>query len=296
MTSLRRILFDTAWGPAVAWFLAAVFALLLMVFDTPVMCWCGLWFLCFLFGISLLLLLAATIAALVAFVRALLRKQWLRAALQAVLGVAAVFLANAAILPLYKLSEPVESRACEALPWTSTRPDVPFPFAIEHRIRPVAPFSGNIITCDMRVAFPSGKRIHLGREWSRPVSAAVYALDSGLYAIVDVRRPDYTNFFRLDPAAETVEVLAGDALFALLPEPLRVIGSGYSFDRSDHFIVVKTPDGEHQLRECVPAGDAFVGRRYLGSVAPDGTFAPGGPDDPYADLFTPSPSDHTILP
>lgn len=296
MTTLRRIILDTVWGPAVAWLLAAVLVLLVTVFETPILCWCGLGLLCFLVGIALFLFIMATVAALVAFVRALRRKQWRRALLQAVLGIAAVFLAGATISPLYQLSEPIESRACDAIPWTSTRPDAPFPFAIGHRLIPVAPFSGRIITCDMCIAFPSGKRIHLGREWLRPASAAIYALDSGLYALVDIRRPDYTNFFRIDPVAETVEVLAGNALFALPTETLRVIGGGYSSSRSDHFITVKTPTGEHQLRECVPATDAFATRRYLGRVTPDGMFEPGGPDDPYAELFTPSPSDHTLFP
>ncbi|MBQ7252194.1 MAG: hypothetical protein IJS32_06300 [Kiritimatiellae bacterium] len=293
MTSLRRILFDTAWGPAVAWFLAAVFTLLAMVFETSVMCRCGLWFFRFLSGSALFLFLAATVAALAAFARALLRKQWLRAALQAVLGVAAVLLAKTAILPLHKISEPVESRACEALPWTSTRPGVPFPFAIEHRILPVPPFSGAIQTCDMRIAFPSGKRIRLGREILRPATATVHALDAGRYALVDVRRPDYANFFRIDPGAETVEVLAWNALFALPPESLLVFGGRSGNDR---FITIETPDGEREIHECVPVGDAFANRRYLGLVGPDGNFTTAGPNDPRADLFDPSPSDHTLFP
>ena len=94
MTSLRNILFDTVWGPAVAWLVASVvsfglFNLLMTGSGQP-----------FAF-LAIIPLVLAALVALSAFILSLIQHRWLHALLQLLLLIVAQAATGAAAVPLY---------------------------------------------------------------------------------------------------------------------------------------------------------------------------------------------------
>lgn len=258
-----RLLFDSAWVPAVAWVGGVAVCLGVVVVMAPVERWCGRWVAEGLGWLALGLALLLSVAGLAAFVQALLGKRWGRAVVQLLLGGVAVVLAGIGGICANFLAWEVTSRTPGGIPWKSTPQDAPIPFAIECRAG--NPFRDRY---DKRILFPSGQRVRLGLEPGGDAGLAVYALDSGCFAVaVDVRRPGGPHrIYRIEPEDETVDFLS-DGKWIRLAE---------------------TPDGGFTFTTGVAAGEEFDRRRYLGLVTPGVGFEPapeGDGGDPWAEVL-----------
>ena len=162
--------------------------------------------------------------------------------------------------------------------WHSTPSDVPFPFAVEWRL-------ADEFCADWhkRIVFPSGHRTGLPSGEASNSPLAVYALDSGRYAIAfkDTFTP-YFYVFRIDSAKETVDWLSDGLWYPLPPDAVDFISWGADGP------LVKTRKGTLWVNRGVPAGDEYFHRRFLGFVSTSGSFEPST-SDPFPDpLWPPS--------
>jgi hypothetical protein len=313
-----RLLFDTAWGPAAIWGASAVPFLLVLVSACPIDDLCGRTTVRVLHVLALLPLLACTVGAAAASVRALLQRRRLRAFVQLLSGggVAAAF--AFALFPAVFLSS-VLVRHMPGGRWSwHAVPGTPFPFALEYRpVHPLLeeygkrlfvsfrcecrsvrfsialPFQSSdrafrlfVSKHEKRIVFPRGKRFGLWRDWGGDAADfAAYALPDGSFFLVDGAfrladgKFDLVDdwwygplfFYRIDPAAETVEVLGDDEWMALPPDCREITG------RWGNAITVETPSGERKIEGGRADDGAFEARRYLGLVTP-GAFYPDAPD------------------
>ena len=85
-----RLLFDSAWFPAVAWLLGVGLLCGVVIAGAPVRHWCGRWAAEGLGWLALGLVAALTVTGAVAFVRSLAGRRWGRAAVQLLLGAVAL--------------------------------------------------------------------------------------------------------------------------------------------------------------------------------------------------------------
>jgi hypothetical protein len=213
MKKFFRILFDTAWGPA-------AFCLLVLV-AANVFCfgayllqnridgfWLGLAGIVFF----VLPLGVVFIAAVAAFVRFLRQRRWGRAAAQT--GLIAIALLTGLSLAagfheLFFADSRIESDP--ELLWCSTGRATPLPFELRIRSTRFEWFPDPPdVRYDKRIAFPSGNRVDLERKDAEYGITAAYALSDGAFLLVDgVDAGLDRRFFRIDPAAGTVEPLAG---------------------------------------------------------------------------------------
>ena len=133
-----------------------------------------------------------------------------------------------------------------------------------------------LVEYDRWIVFPSGKRIGIWPDTGGAGSFAVYRLASGAYYLIDGLEFEYARSeYRVDPVAETAEIMNGTRWIAIPDGAEAVVGS------SSESIAVKTKQGETTVGGGVPVGDSLEGRTYLGLVKPDGRFKPGT-GDPYA--------------
>ena len=173
--------------------------------------------------------------------------------------------AAAAVLSLWGL--PLDSAATNA-PAAGTEP---LPFSVA--FKPAHPF---LAEYDRWIDFPSGKRIGIWMDTGGAGPFAVYRLASGAYYLIDGLKFEYIRSeYRVDPAAETVEIMNGTRWIAIPDGASAVVG------HSSDSIIVKTKHGETTVGGGVPVGDSLAGRTYLGLAKPDGRFEPGT-GDPYA--------------
>ena len=255
--TFKRFCLDTFYGPLLLWALSAGAVL------------AGFAFLPFplarilLLAVALPLLLLCTVLGLVAFVRSLLAKAWLRATLQLVLslGLAAgavlgsVFALLAGSILGYALQPPESG-------WTPAGADLGLPFTVEYK--PCHPF---LAEYDRRVVFPSGKRIGIGVDPGGYPIMSVYALDdAGTYVISDGQ---FGQAFRIGMEAETVDWGNGFAWFRL-PDDFRDI----SFTSGDYVVGSLADGSEVRLTNSVPYGTTLANRRLLGAVGPGGGSEP----------------------
>lgn len=277
-----RLLLDSAWFPALAWLAAVGGFLGVSVVWPPVRHWCGKWAADGLSFLAFAMVAVLSVSGLVAFVRSLWRGRWGRAAVQLLLGGVAVVLAAVGGAGAFLLSWEVAVRTPGGVPWRSTAPDAPMPFAVEYRR--AHPF---LAEYDKRIAFASGRRFGLYPDCGGEGDCAVYVLDSGRYAIAEGLRPAWDfRVYRIDPEAETVDFLRDGVWFTLPPDTLRIDGWGRSGER--RHVIFAIPDGTFAATNGIPAGDEFAHRRYLGLVTPDAVFTPpppGSPADPWAEIL-----------
>ena len=147
----------------------------------------------------------------------------------------------------------------------------PLPFSV--KFKPAHPF---LAEYDRWIVFPSGKRIGIWMDTGGAGPFAVYQLATGAYYLIDGLDFEHVRSeYRVDPAAETVEIMNGSRWIGIPDEAEAVVG--YSSSSSN----VKTKTGETTVGGGVPVGDSLAGRTYLGLVKPDGRFKPGT-GDPYA--------------
>jgi hypothetical protein len=133
-----------------------------------------------------------------------------------------------------------------------------------------------LVEYDRWIVFPSGKRIGIWPDTGGAGAFAVYRLASGAYYLIDGLKFEYIRSeYRVDPAAETVEIMNGTRWIAIPDGASAVVG------HSSDSIIVKTKHGETTVGGGVPVGDSLAGRTYLGLAKPDGRFEPGT-GDPYA--------------
>lgn len=255
--TFKRFCLDTFYGPLLLWALSAGAALASLALCTFTLARI------LLLAVALPLLLLCTILGIVAFVRSLLAKAWLRATLQLVLGlglavgaVVGAFLALLAGSILGFALQPPESG------WTPAGAGLGIPFTVEYK--PCHPF---LAEYNRRVVFPSGKRIGIGVDPGGYPRMSVYAIDdAGTYCLSDGQ---FSQAFRIGMEAETVDWGNGFAWFRL-PDDFRDI----SFSSGD-YVVGSLADGrEIKLTDSVPYGTTLDSRRLLGAVGPGGGSEP----------------------
>lgn len=259
MKKIARILFDTVWGAPAAFASALFLYDIRFIFRGPLLHGCK--------GVAAVLeiandgyLLLCAVILLASFVVLLVRRRWWALAqLGLVLGILLSF--GLLLVPVTLASAYVSWYGPGGRDWHATPADAPFPFAIEcRRNNPIA------VEYDKRIAFASGKRVGLYMDTGGYARTAVHAMESGVYALVEGEAPPHT--YRVDPGAETVEVLIDRHWYRLPDGETPIAGWDAAIPRDS---------GR-------PAGDSPSRWRRLGTALPDGRFEPdrlpGGPADP----------------
>ena len=219
-----------------------------------------------LFYVAGPLFILCSIVFVFVLLRALWKRHWRYLAKQT--AIIAITLA-AACSAVYFIENPTSGPRA----WHSTPRDVPFPFAVEWRL--ADQFCGD---WDKRIVFASGRRTGLARGEASNRPLAVYALDSGRYAVAfkDTFTP-YFYVFRIDPGKETVDWLSEGLWYTLPPDTVGFISWGAGGP------LVKTKKGAVGVHGGVPAGDEYSHRRFLGFVSTSGAFDPST-RDPFPNL------------
>ena len=265
MTKQRHNFFDHVWGIAIFWVASIVLGLFAfnLSFSPD---WLGTAFVLAL--ITAVAFFVSSILFVIAFFHALYKGRGRSVAIQAVIVIVTLAIANSA----YKEIEvpPSGKRA-----WHSSPPNAPFPFAVEYRLR------DPLLGCrSKRIVFPSGRRTGLASGEASNFPVFIYALDSGRFAVAhrDTFVP-YFYIYRIDPVAETVDYFSNGIWYTLPPDTVDFLSSGNDGP------LVHTQKGSRSVNHGVPVGDELAHRRFLGSVDDSGTFEPGGPQDPLASNF-----------
>jgi len=222
-------------------------------------------------GVILLLYVAGPVFLLCSFVfllvllRAIWKRRWRYLAKQTL--IIAITLAVAGAVAYF-----IEHPTSGPRAWHSTPRDVPVPFAVEWRLADA--FCGD---WHKRIVFPSGLRTGLPSGEASNSPLAVYALDSGRYAVSfkDTFTP-YFYVFRIDPEKETVDWLSDGLWYTLPSDTVGFISWGAGGP------LVKTQKGAVGVHHGVPAGDEYSHRRFLGFVSTAGAFEPST-NDPFPD-------------
>lgn len=264
MKKLLRILFETAWGPVAACVAAAGIALAVFFVEETVHNLFGIWTANALFALALLVLLAAGLAALAAFVHALFQRHWRRALVQSLLELGVLALFAAAVLPVLFAGFFLAYHLPGGHAWHAA-PGTPFPFAVQYRL--AHPF---LSEHDKRIVFPSGQSFGLWPDTGGDADFAAYALPDGTFALADGLRFNGPAVYRIDPAAETVEHFSGSQWISLPP-------GCRSITARDGGIFVQTRFGERYIDTGRADDGAFKARRFLGLVRP-AAFDPDAPD------------------
>ena len=276
MKKFARFLFETDFGPFIAWWaVAGAFFGLLIILEVR-----GITALA-LAGVVLVALVGVSVMSMVgvaAFVFALWRRRWNRAIGQLLLGVVSV-----PLFCLGALLSEVCGRSIACATSTGARRATvangagQLEFKVEYR--PAHPFLAEYDKCIM---FPSGKRLGLWPDTGGAGAFAVYRLPTGEYYLVDGLEHDFIrNDYRVNVTNETVEMMCGEKWFAIPDGTLAVTSYG------NKGVTIKTADGEKSVNDDgVAIADSLKGRRYLGLLHPSGRFEPGE-GDPFADIVEP---------
>ena len=274
MTKIARYVFETAFGPFVAWcsaslllFAAHVMSPLLGKFGNAM-------------SIMMLVVLAlAALAGVIAFFISLNERKYGRAVVQFFLGIAGLLLfcmgLAAATFASWHMS--LATGSCGPPRYANlTNETGALEFAVEYK--PAHPFLAEYDKC---IVFPSGKRIVVWPDTGGAGAFAVYRLPTGEYYLVDGLEHDFIRSdYRVNTTNETVEMMCDETWVKIPDKTLKVDGS------SSDSIFVKTEDGDKWVNGGTPVGDSLKGRVYVGLLYPKGDFEPGT-GDPFADIVEP---------
>ena len=210
-------------------------------------------------GVFLVLLLLSGLALAAAFARSLWKRAWGRAAAQLALGlVGVVGVLCTCVVAVFSSLALAYKMGWKAHWVGAEEQNGVVPFEVEYRR---APSLG--AEYDRRVAFASGKRVGIAMDTGGYAPLSVYALEGGTHALAD----EAGNLFRVDAAAETVDMEVGRRWFRL-PDGTEEV-SGWGTGGVD----VVLENGEKQsVRDGVPVGEGLDGRRLVGKFVPYGRF------------------------
>ena len=263
MRKLGRFIFDTWYGSFVGWSASGLLTLGFAFVFGPYRSleWLG-WTVLALHALLGVVVLAAV-------VRSVVKRCWLRALGQLLLGgvSAALFVAglvSVAVAIMFSERNFEDFEKTEQ-PWYGTTADEQLPFAVEYQA--AHPF---LAEYHKRIAFKSGKRVGINVDTGGAGDFAVYALADGSYYLLDGLRTVWIRSeYRVDPKAESVERKCGNCW-------LRIPDGSLSVESwSDASLTVKTDHGEESVSSGSSVGDSLKGKRFVGMVTTRGKFVPG---------------------
>ena len=276
-----RFLFETDYGPFVSWGTAALAFCAVVIVSAPL----GK------FGLALalamlLVLVVLSLAAVVAFLFALIRCQWMRAIGQFCLGIIGIVLFFIAV-PVSLVGSRIiahltssDVRTAEVTDRTDVTDRTAPALTFKVEFRPSHLFLAEYDKC---IVFQSGKRIGVWMDTGGAGAFAVYRLPTGEYYLVDGLKHDFIrNDYRVNVTNETVEIMCDETWIKIPDGTLAVVGRG------GDSITVKTASGEKNVSDGngTSVGDSLKERVYLGLLRPNGRFVTGM-GDPYADVLEP---------
>ena len=275
MMKIAKFVFETAYGPFVAWCCNALLLFVAYAISPPL----G-WFGTALVNMMLVVQVLAAIVWLIALFISFNEREWVRALVQFFLGIAGLFLFGFGLTFAFVahgvVAHATSSGYAEVRSASVTNETSALEFAVEYR--PAHPF---LAEYDKTMVFKSGKRIGVCKDTGGAGPFAVYRLSAGEYYLVDGLEHDFIrNDYRVNVTNETVEMMC-DETWVNIPEgALKVVGGG------NDSISVETADGERWVDGGTPVGDSLKGRSYLGLLYPSGRFDPGE-GDPFVDIIEP---------
>ena len=276
MKKVARFVFDTAYGPFVAWCCTALL-LFASYALSPLLGNFGF----AMVRIMYAMLLVAAVVNVAAIIKSLADRQSGRGLFQLLLALAGLLLFFFGFLFSFVacgvVAHAISSGYAEVRSAGVTNESAAVEFAVEYR--PAHPFLAEYDKC---IVFPSGKRVGINMDTGGAGAFAVYRLPTGEYYLVDGLDCDFArNDYRVNAANETVEIMC-EATWINIPDgALAVTGHG------NMGVIVKMGNGEMALSKgAVPVGDSLKGRVYVGLLYPSGDFEPGT-GDPFADIIEP---------
>ena len=276
MKKIARFVFETAYGPLVAWCCTALLLFATYAISPPLGRF-GTAMVKIMFVVQVL----AAIAWLIALFISLNEREWGRALGQFFLGIAGLLLFGFGLVFAF-MAHGVVAHAtssgyyAEVRSTSVTNETNSLEFAVEYR--PAHPF---LAEYDKTIVFKSGKRIGVWMDTGGAGPFAVYRLLTGEYYLVDGLEHDFIrNDYRVNLTNETVEMMCDETWVKIPDKTLKVDG------RTTDSISVKTADGEKRADGGTPVGDSLKSRSYIGLLYPSGRFEPGE-SDPFADIIEP---------
>ncbi len=275
MKKIVKFVFETAYGPFVAWCCTALLLFAAYAISPPLGRF-GTAMVNMMFVVQVL----SAIVWLVALFISLNEREWLRALGQFFLGIAGLFLFGFGLVFAFVAHDVVayatSSGYAEVKSASVTNDASALEFAVEYR--PAHPF---LAEYDKTIVFKSGKRIGVWIDTGGAGPFAVYRLPTGEYYLVDGLEHDFIRSdYRVNVTNEMVEMMC-DETWVNIPEGALKVDS-----RANDSITAKTADGEKRADGGAPVGDSLKGRSYLGLLYPSGRFEPGE-GDPFADIIEP---------
>lgn len=275
MKKIAKFVFETAYGPFVAWCCTALLLFAAYAISPPLGRF-GTAMVNMMFVVQVL----AAIAWLIALFISLNERERLRALVQFFLGIAGLFLFGFGLTFTFVargvVAHATSSGYAEVRSASMTNETSSLEFAVEYR--PAHPF---LAEYDKTIVFKSGKRIGVWMDSGGAGPFAVYRLQTGEYYLVDGLEFDFIrNDYRVNVTNETVEMMCDETWVNIPDKTLKVDG------RSSDSIMVETADGEKWAEGGMPVGDSLKGRVCVGLLYPSGRFE-SGEGDPFADIIEP---------
>lgn len=280
MKKIAKFVFETAYGPFVAWCCTALLLFAAYAASSPL----GR-FGTALVNIMFVVQVIAAIVNIIAFFKSLVKHQCGRALGQFLLGLAGLFLfvlgLAFAFVAHRVVAHATSSGYAEVRSASVTNETGALEFSVEYR--PAHPF---LAEYDKTIVFKSGKRIGVWMDTGGAGPFAVYSLPTGEYYLVDGLKHSFIrNDYRVNVTNETVEMMTGDTFWIRIPDgTLAVVGGG------GNSIEVNTSDEKYKNVESklTSVGDSLSRRKYLGLIHPRGEFEKSDDGkDPYVGIIEP---------
>jgi hypothetical protein len=264
---IARFVFETAYGPFVAWCCAMLLFFTAFIFS-PMFGSLGT-------GIVVTMLIVqilVAIAGLIAFFISLNESKWVRAFGQFILGIMGLFLFSVGLVYAYVacrfVTYAISGAYGKVRSASITNETSKTEFTVE--FRPAHPFLAEYDKC---IVFPSGKRIGVWMDTGGAGVFAVYRLSTGEYYLVDGLENDFIRSdYRVNVTNETVEMMCGK-LWIKIPDKTLSITA-----KSEDSLSVKMKEGEKVVAGGTPIGDSLKGRVFCGHIYSNGIFETGKVD------------------